>query len=235
MARKLQGLVVLAAGRREGGGTEQEVQGMATPYDVIVVGARCAGSPTAMLLAQKGYRVLVVDRAKFPSDTVSTHFMHPPGVASLARWGLLDAVRASGCPPVTTYSFDFGPIKIAGSPHPFDGVAEAYGPRRTVLDKILVDAAIEAGVEFREQFSVQEVLFDGDRGTGVRGRDANGGGGVVTEHAAIVVGADGMRSMVARAAPASQPSVRSASWRSGSKITQPLLAGPRCDRAPRPP
>src|SRR5258706_388720 len=52
------------------------------PYDAIVVGARCAGSPTAMLLAGKGYRVLVVDRASFPSDTMSTHVLHPPGVAA---------------------------------------------------------------------------------------------------------------------------------------------------------
>ena len=112
-------------------------------YDVVVIGARCAGSPTAMLLAQKGYRVLVVDRATFPSDTVSTHFIHPPGVAALSRWGLLDRVRATGCPPVTTYSFDFGPFKLAGSPRAFDGNAQAYGPRRTVLDKILVDAERE--------------------------------------------------------------------------------------------
>ncbi|MCA1707396.1 MAG: FAD-dependent monooxygenase, partial [Actinobacteria bacterium] len=78
-------------------------------YDAIVVGARCAGSPTAMLLARAGYRVLVVDRATFPSDTISTHLVHPPGVAALRRWGLLDLVTATGCPPIHTYSFDFGP------------------------------------------------------------------------------------------------------------------------------
>ena len=85
-------------------------------YDVIVVGARCAGSPTAMLLARAGYRVLVVDRATFPSDTISTHLVHPPGVAALRRWGLLDRVVATGCPPIDTYSFDFGPFTIAGAP-----------------------------------------------------------------------------------------------------------------------
>src|SRR6266508_921406 len=88
---------------------------MSTDYDVIVVGARCAGSPTAMLLARKGYRVLVVDRATFPSDTLSTHMIHAPGVAALRRWGLLDAVVATGCPPVTTYAIDFGPITISRS------------------------------------------------------------------------------------------------------------------------
>jgi len=85
-------------------------------YDVIVVGARCAGSPTAMLLARKGYRVLVVDRATFPSDTISTHVVHPRAVAALARWGLLERLTATGCPPIHTYTFDFGPFTIAGSP-----------------------------------------------------------------------------------------------------------------------
>src|SRR5512144_957533 len=85
-------------------------------YDVIVVGARCAGSPTGMLLARKGYRVLVVDKATFPSDTLSTHMIHPPGVAALRRWGLLDRVTATGCPPVHTYQFDFGPVVISGVP-----------------------------------------------------------------------------------------------------------------------
>src|SRR5258708_5974379 len=74
---------------------------MDTAYDAIIVGARCAGSPTAMLLARKGYRVLVVDRATFPSDTVSTHVVHPKGVAALARWGLLDRPTATGCPRFT--------------------------------------------------------------------------------------------------------------------------------------
>ena len=85
-------------------------------YDAIVVGARCAGSPTAMLLARKGYRVLVVDRATFPSDTISTHVIQPTGVAALERWGLLDRLTATGCPPIAIHSFDFGPFTISGSP-----------------------------------------------------------------------------------------------------------------------
>ena len=171
---------------------------MATPYDVIVVGARCAGSPTAMLLARKGYRVLVVDRATFPSDTVSTHMIHAPGVAALQRWGILDRVVASGCPPVDSYSFDFGPIVFAGSPRPVDGNALGYAPRRTVLDKILVDAATEAGAEVREKFTVQEVVRDDDgRVTGIRGHDANGT--TFTEDARVAVGADSRFSMVAKA------------------------------------
>ncbi len=97
-------------------------------YDAIVVGARCAGAPTGMLLARKGYKVLVVDRATFPSDTLSTHMIHAPGVAALKRWGLLDQVIATGCPPVDTYSFNFGMFTIAGSPRPSDG--NAPGTRR---------------------------------------------------------------------------------------------------------
>src|SRR5215471_17497292 len=113
---------------------------MTKEYDAIVIGARCAGSPTAMLLARRGYRVLVVDRASFPSDTLSTHLIHAPGVAALRRWGLLEQVVRSGCPPIDTYSFDFGPFSLRGTPpSDADGRSSAYAPRRIVLDKILVD------------------------------------------------------------------------------------------------
>jgi 2-polyprenyl-6-methoxyphenol hydroxylase-like FAD-dependent oxidoreductase len=169
---------------------------MADAYDAIVVGARCAGAPTAMLLARKGYRVLLVDRATFPSDTVSTHFIHAPGMAALERWGLRQELAASGCPPVHTYSFDFGPFTISGSPRPHEGIDEAFCPRRTVLDTILVRAAAEAGVEVREGFSVDEVLMEDGTVVGLRGKDAEGR--AVTEHAAVVIGADGRNSSVAK-------------------------------------
>lgn len=165
-------------------------------FDVVVVGARCAGSPLAMLLARSGHRVLVVDRAQFPSDTVSTHLVHPPGLAALRRWGLLDRLIATGCPPITNYVFDFGPFVISGPP----GDAEmpvAYCPRRTVLDHLLVAATAEAGAEIREGFSVSEVLVEDGTVVGVRGRGA--GGRPETVRARVVVGADGLRSTVARA------------------------------------
>jgi 2-polyprenyl-6-methoxyphenol hydroxylase-like FAD-dependent oxidoreductase len=75
-------------------------------YDVIVVGGRVAGSSTAMLLARRGYKVLVVDRAAFPSDTLSTHQVQVPGIAMLDRWGLLDRVIASGAPATRHLRFD---------------------------------------------------------------------------------------------------------------------------------
>jgi 2-polyprenyl-6-methoxyphenol hydroxylase-like FAD-dependent oxidoreductase len=165
-------------------------------FDAIVVGARCGGSPTAMLLARKGYRVLMVDKATFPSDTMSTHFVHPPGLAALERWGLLKRLEATGCPPVDTYSFDFGPLTISGSPQPIDGIGHGYCPRRTVLDKLLVEAAVEAGVELREGFTVDEILADDGTVTGIRGHAK--GGGAVTERAQVVVGADGKHSLVAK-------------------------------------
>ena len=151
---------------------------MNTAYDAIIVGARCAGSPTAMLLARKGYRVLVVDRATFPSDTVSSHVVHPLGAAALARWGLLDRLTATGCPPIHTYAFDFGPFTLAGSPGTTDAPV-AYCARRTVLDKLLVDAAAEAGAEIREGFTVEELLIEDGRVVGIKGRSK--GGETVTE------------------------------------------------------
>ena len=169
---------------------------MSKAFDVIVVGARCAGSPTAMLLARKGYRVLAVDRASFPSDTVSTHILHPRSVGALSRWGLLDRLTATGCPPIDTYAFDFGPFTLAGAPGT-DEYPLAYCPRRTILDKLLVDAAAESGAEIREGFAVDEILIEGGRAVGIKGRSKHGG--TVTERAEVVVGADGRHSMVSAA------------------------------------
>jgi 2-polyprenyl-6-methoxyphenol hydroxylase-like FAD-dependent oxidoreductase len=168
----------------------------AKAFDAIVVGARCAGAPTAMLLARKGYRVLALDRATFPSDTVSTHILHPLGARALSKWGLLDRLAATGCPPIHTYAFDFGPFTITGAP----GTREApvaYCPRRTVLDKLLVDAAAQSGAEIREGFAVEEILIEDGRAVGIKGRSKHGDS--IIERAQIVVGADGRRSLVAEA------------------------------------
>ena len=172
----------------------------ANVYDAIVVGARCSGSPTAMLLARRGYRTLVVDRARFPSDTVSTHLIHPPGVAMLDRWHLLDQLVATGCPPITTYSFDLGPVTISGNPCPADGAATSYCPRRTVLDQLLVDAAREAGAEIREGVTLDELLIENGTVAGVRCHASDGT--PMVERARVVIGADGAHSRVARAVTA---------------------------------
>jgi flavin-dependent dehydrogenase len=165
-------------------------------YDAIVVGARCAGSPTAMLLARMGYRVLLVDRAAFPSDTLSTHIVHPLGISALANWGLLDRLAGSECPPINTYAFDFGPVRISGAPGT-DDAPIGYCPRRTVLDKLLVDAAADAGAEIRESFTVDEVVVEDGRAVGIQGHANDGTPSVA--RASIVVGADGRNSVVARA------------------------------------
>jgi flavin-dependent dehydrogenase len=168
-------------------------------YDVIVVGARVAGAPTAMLLAQRGHRVLLVDRATFPSDTISTHLVHPPGMAALRRWGLDERVVATGCPPVTTYRLDLGPHAIVGHPRGLPTASHAFAPRRRALDKLLLDAAAAAGVEVREGFAVDGLEFEDGVVRGIRGRSY---GRQQVERARIVVGADGVRSSVAHDAKA---------------------------------
>jgi 2-polyprenyl-6-methoxyphenol hydroxylase-like FAD-dependent oxidoreductase len=176
-------------------------------YDVIVVGSRCAGSPTAMLLARRGYRVLLVDRATFPSDTISTHVVHPLAVAALRKWGLADAVAATGCPPIATYGFDFGTFVLAGAPGTADEPI-AYCPRRIVLDKLLLDAAGAAGAEIRLGFVVEDIVAEDGRVVGIRGRSKQGAS--VTERAAVVVGADGKNSIVADAVRAQKYNERPA-------------------------
>lgn len=161
-------------------------------YDAIVVGARCAGASLALLLARRGRRVLVLDRARFPSDTLSTHFLWPRTTAALARWGLLDALAATGCPPIDVVNMHAGSVAFRGRPGPVDGTTDMFCPRRTVLDKLLVDAARAAGAEVREGVTVRDVLREDGRIVGI-------GSELPDVRAAVVVGADGMNSGVADA------------------------------------
>jgi 2-polyprenyl-6-methoxyphenol hydroxylase-like FAD-dependent oxidoreductase len=153
-----------------------------------------------MLLARKGYRVLLVDKAAFPSDTMSGHVIQTRGGACLKRWGILDQIQATDCPPISSVTFELGPFALTGAVFPTDGVAALFAPRRIVLDHLLVTAAIQAGAQLRESFQVQELLMEGERVSGIRGR--HGQGKPVMEQATLVIGADGMRSVVARAVQA---------------------------------
>ncbi len=165
-------------------------------YDAIIVGARCAGSPLAMLLARKGLHVLLVDRASFPSDVVmSTHFITHAGAQRLHDWGLLDRVLATGCPSIATMTFDTPVARLEGKPTPTRDLCEAVAPRRLVLDQILLDAAIAAGVEFRDRTSLVDVIKTEGRATGVR---LANGARTCDETSTIVIGADGRHSAVAR-------------------------------------
>jgi 2-polyprenyl-6-methoxyphenol hydroxylase-like FAD-dependent oxidoreductase len=144
--------------------------------------------------------VLLVDRATFPSDTLSTNVIHARGVALLDKWGLLDRVVASGCPAITHYRFDFGPVVIDGTTRPVDGHTDGYAPRRIVLDQILLDGARAAGVEVREGFNMDDLLIENGAVTGIRGH--SGQGEPVELRARVVIGADGRNSHVARLAGA---------------------------------
>ena len=151
-----------------------------------------------MLLARQGFKVLLVDRATFPSDTISTHILWPHGAEILARWGLLGTLAATGAPPICRHmTFDVGPFALRGAiPDANDGMG-GFCPRRTVLDSLLLHAAAEAGVDVREGFIVDELLVTDDTVVGVRGHGKDGG--PVEERARMVIGADGVNSFVARA------------------------------------
>jgi flavin-dependent dehydrogenase len=165
------------------------------PYDVIIVGARCAGASLAMLLARRGAKVLLLDRATFPSDIPHGHFIHRHGPRRLRDWGLLDRIAAR-TPAISRLVHDVGDFPLRVQDLVEDGVAWGYGPRRTTLDKVLIDAAVESGAELRQGFSVADYLVEDGAVVGIRGRDA--GGTAIEERGAVTVGADGRHSRLAR-------------------------------------
>jgi flavin-dependent dehydrogenase len=173
--------------------------------DVVVIGARCAGAATAMLLARAGLRVVVVDRARPGSDTLSTHALMRGGVLLLRRWGLLEQLEAAGTPPVRRARFDYGDEVVNVTLRPAAGVPALYAPRRTSLDPLLVAAAGAAGAQVRFGVAVTGLRRDrSGRVTGIVGRDRTGA--PVEVSAPLTVGADGARSLSARLTGA--PTVR---------------------------
>jgi len=170
-------------------------------YDAVIVGARAAGAATAMLLARRGMRVLALDRSRYGSDTLSTHALMRTGVLQLHRWGLLDRVRESGVPPVSRVVFRYPDEAVRVDLKPSTSVDELCAPRRTVLDRILADAARDSGADVRFGVIVDDLRRDAEgRVSGVVGRDDQGN--TLEVDADVVVGADGIRSIVAQSVEA---------------------------------
>jgi 2-polyprenyl-6-methoxyphenol hydroxylase-like FAD-dependent oxidoreductase len=177
-------------------------------YDVAIVGARCAGSALALMLAREGVKVLVVDRTTFPSDTMSGHFIQPAGVSCLRRLGLSDRLAALGSPPQESMTVDFGPVVVAGRPAPMpDGTDTGAAPRRFRFDPMLAEAAAAAGATLGEATGLIEPLVAAGRVVGIRTSRA---GREEAVRATLVVGADGKRSRLARAVGAAAYGVRPA-------------------------
>jgi flavin-dependent dehydrogenase len=167
-------------------------------YDVVVVGARVAGASTALLLARAGHRVLLVDRARLPSEIARGHFVYRHAPRRLQRWGLLERLAASGSPPVTTLVMSAGDFPLEAHDLSVDGVPWGIGPRRGVLDRMLLEAAVDAGVEVMDEIAIEDVLVEDGRVTGVRGQSARNGR-PLRVRARLTVGADGRHSRIAQA------------------------------------
>jgi len=165
-------------------------------YDVIIAGARCAGAATALLLARQGARVLVLDKSRYGTDTLSTHALMRGAVLQLHRWGLLPAVVEAGTPPVRSTSFHVAEAVTTIAVKPRHGVEALYAPRRSVLDAILADAARGAGADVRFGATVTGLRWNrAGRVTGITGR---AGSAPLEASADLIIGADGRRSAVAR-------------------------------------
>src|SRR5678815_2817717 len=143
-------------------------------FDAVIVGARCAGAATALLLARGGARVLLVDKGVYGSDTLSTHALMRGAVLQLTQWGVLPAVVAAGTPPVRSTTFSYRDQDVTVAIEPKFGVSALYAPRRAVLDRILVDAATASGAEVRYGVRIDDVIRD--EGGRVRGITAVAGG-----------------------------------------------------------
>ncbi len=170
-------------------------------YDAVIIGARAAGSATAMLLARAGAQVLLVDRQEPGTDTLSTHALMRGSVVLLSRWGVLGRLHAAGTPWVRRTSFNYEGKMVAIDLKPEDGAEGLIAPRRYLLDSVLTEAAISAGAQARFGATFERFLNSDDgRVTGAALRLP--GGALENVRAGIVIGADGRTSAVATQAGA---------------------------------
>jgi flavin-dependent dehydrogenase len=172
------------------------IDALRSSYDAVIVGARCAGAATAMLLARAGLHVLVVEQAARGSDTLSTLALMRAGVLQLSRWGLLDAIRAAGTPRIERTTFHYGDHAVEIRIKSRDGVDALYAPRRTLLDPLLADAANGSGAEVAYRVRVTDLQRD-VQGR-VKGVVVESGGLARPIAATMVIGADGVNSTVAK-------------------------------------
>src|SRR4051794_2608932 len=169
-----------------------------TKYDAVIVGGRCAGAATALLLARSGAKVLLVDRQTDGSDTTSTHALMRGAVIQLNRWGLARGLLEAGSPEIRSTTFHYGDEAVRVEIKAEHGVDYLVAPRRTILDPLLADAARRAGATVCHGIGLSELEFSpsSGRGIGVSLRDANGACATVRSN--MVIGADGRHSTVAQ-------------------------------------
>jgi menaquinone-9 beta-reductase len=197
-------------------------------YDAIVVGARCPGAATAMLMARRGLRVLVIDRGRYGADTMSTHALMRGGVTQLHRWGLLPRIVASGTPAVRRTTFHYGDDVLEVDVPPRHGVEALYAPRRTLLDSTLVDAARREGAEVRHDCTLTGLVRNPDgRVGGAVIFGADGKSEVVATD--LVIGADGIGSAVARLVGAQVHNLAAGYGRGKTYLRRCSLDSPRLD------
>lgn len=175
---------------------------MVMKVDAVIVGARCAGAATAMLLAREGARVVLVDKGTYGTDMLSTHALMRGAVLQLDRWGVLPEIVKAGTPAVHSTTFSYAHHDVTVQIEPKFGVSALYAPRRTLLDRVLVDAAYSSGVDVRYGYQVDDVRMN-TRGR-VTGISALEGGRRRDLEADIVIGADGLYSTIARRVHAPQ-------------------------------
>ena len=178
-------------------------QGLREEADVVVVGARVAGSPAATELARAGRKVIVLDAGTFPSDTLSTHVIFPTCVAELNALGALEPLLATGSPKIPKVQMNHGGVDVHWHYTAVDGFDYGMCPRRTVLDNILVETARKAGAEVREATKLTGVEWKGGRVSAVTWSDRKGNTGTIDTK--LLIGADGRRSTVAEMVGAGKP------------------------------